>query len=271
MTTLRSAPPASSPEACAPRRSWKRTCWRSPDRSIANSQTRVRKVLREMGAPVPVEKEQVVVALPLGEHVLADRAAQFGTDHDFAVFVVLGVVAEDVPGVGTGDLLRYFEDDALHEDNAAAEVDVDRPQRGELAPEDAGLDRYEHHRWNLFGNLGEESRELLGGDGSLRLLDQLRQHCVPRWVDRDDLVDDRPLEDRVQERVVLDDRPRAQTGGGCVVHPCLNSRGGDVRHLRPAEAGDEVLVEVRPVRGARRRFEVLRCGPVEISRRNSRT
>jgi hypothetical protein len=38
---------------------------------------------------------------------------EIGADHDFAVLVVVGEVAEDVPAVGAADLLLYLEDDAL--------------------------------------------------------------------------------------------------------------------------------------------------------------
>src|SRR5450756_3066651 len=57
MTDLRSAPPARSQEAWAWRRSWTRT-WKSmPERCRAGSQTRVRKVLREIGLPPAISVE----------------------------------------------------------------------------------------------------------------------------------------------------------------------------------------------------------------------
>ena len=54
ITPLRSAPPASSQDAWARRRSWIRTRKSIPDASTAGGQTRVRKVLREIGVPTSV-------------------------------------------------------------------------------------------------------------------------------------------------------------------------------------------------------------------------
>lgn len=65
MTALRSAPPASSQEAWAPRRSWKRTSWGRWERVMAGCQMRVRKVLREMGEPVLVEKRRSSGGVPV--------------------------------------------------------------------------------------------------------------------------------------------------------------------------------------------------------------
>lgn len=50
-----------------------------------------------------------------------------------------------------------------------------------------------------------------------------------------------------------------------VAHPRLDLGGDDVHHPHPAEAGQDVCVEVGPVSGQRRQLEVLRRGPVAVS------
>ena len=54
ITDLMSEPPASSQEACACRRSWTRASKSTQAALPAGIQTRVRKVLREIGVPVRV-------------------------------------------------------------------------------------------------------------------------------------------------------------------------------------------------------------------------
>ena len=64
----------------------------------------------------------------------------------------------------------------------------------------------------MLRDVAGQGLEMLGRDRLLRSLDELRQHRVGARIDRDDLVDDRPLEDRVQDHVVFAHRPRVSRG-----------------------------------------------------------
>ena len=97
----------------------------------------------------------------------------------------------------------------------------------------------------------------VGRDGRALAGDHLGQLGVLAGVGHDHLVADRPLEDRVEHRVVLADRPGRQPFGGRLGHPVLHKGRRHLREQLLAEEGIEVLVEVRRVRRLRRWLDVL--------------
>ena len=141
ITDLRSAPPASSQEAWAWRRSWTRTAKPMPLALTAGSQMRVRKVLREIGVPALVANSRSSRPMPVGADVFGDGVEPFLADAEGAGLVVLRVGLGQVAMAGGGVLLGDLDDGLLDSDGAAEEVDVPGFEGDQLAPPEAGLDQ----------------------------------------------------------------------------------------------------------------------------------
>ena len=147
----------------------------------------------------------------------------------------------------------------------AEEVDVPGPERDQLAPAHAGLDRGLDHQPVPVGDRGDEERRTPSGVRVRDLRgDDLGQLGVRARVGHDQPVADRSGEDRVQHGVVLADRPRRQPAGGGLGHPVLDQGGGDLVQLLPAEERVEVLVQVGHVRGLGGGLDVLAGQPVGL-------
>ena len=103
-----------------------RTAKPTPLALTAGSQTRVRKVLREIGVPALVVKSRSSRPRPMGLDVLGDRVEPVLADAEGAGFVVLGVGLDDVCVRRWGSACGDLDDGLLDGEGAAQEVDVSR-------------------------------------------------------------------------------------------------------------------------------------------------
>jgi hypothetical protein len=106
------------------------------------------------------------------------------------------------------------------------------------------------------GEVGEQGVELVGGQDAEASVDDFGELGVCGWVGQEDAVADGAGEDPVQERVVLPYRPRGEAALDGVPHPGLDQGRKDrVERVGP-EVGDQVVVQVGPVRRGGADFEV---------------
>ena len=101
-----------------------RTLKPMPAALTAGSQTRVRKVLREIGVPARGGEEQVVAAELVGGDVGGELVEPGLAEADRAGLVVLGVGLDDHALAGGGVLRGDLDDGLLDGDCAAEEVEV---------------------------------------------------------------------------------------------------------------------------------------------------
>jgi hypothetical protein len=156
---------------------------------------------------------------------------------------------------------RDLHDCLFDAQRALDEVEVAGLEGDEFTPPESGVDGGLHKQSMLGGKGGEDGDVLLRIQRPGLLLDDLGELGVGAGVEGDHAVAQCAFEDRVQHGVVLPHRRGRETvpvlcgAGGS--HPALDLRGQDLAHGPAAEGGDEVLVEVGPVRGEGRGLDLL--------------